>query len=109
METKDVVVLSTVSRTPDGQGEYPRFVKVEYGAEFQSQAFKDLTYQRSGPLDFIRPRKHVENAFLESCNGLLRDECLNVHPFASLAQAQAIIEASLLDHNQRAHIVRSGT
>ena len=53
------------------------------------------------PLDFIRPGKPVENAFIESCNGRLRDECLNVHQFASLAEAQAIIEAWRCDYNQR--------
>jgi putative transposase len=35
-------------------------------------------------LDFIRPGKPVENAFIESFNGRLHDECLNVHQFASL-------------------------
>jgi putative transposase len=44
-------------------------------------------------LDYIRPGKPVENAFIESFNGRLRDECLNVHQFASLAEAQAILEA----------------
>ena len=43
----------------------------------------------------------MENAFIESFNGRLRDECLNVHQFASLAEAQIIIEAWRLDYNQR--------
>jgi putative transposase len=41
----------------------------------------------------------VENAFIESFNGRRRDECLNVHPFASLAEAQVIIEAWRMDYN----------
>ena len=52
-------------------------------------------------LDFIRPGKPVENAFIESFNGRLRDECLNVHQFESLADAQAKIEAWRIDYNQR--------
>ena len=52
-------------------------------------------------LDFIRPGKPIENAFIESFNGRLRDECLNVHQFASIADAQARIEAWRLDYNQR--------
>ena len=52
-------------------------------------------------IDFIRPGKPVENAFIESFNGRLRDECLNVHQFASLAEAQAIIEAWRVDYNIR--------
>lgn len=43
----------------------------------------------------------VENAFIESFNGRLRDECLNVHQFTSMAEAQRIIEAWRLDYNQR--------
>ena len=54
---------------------------------------EDWAYRRSVQLDFIRPRKPVENAFIESFNGRLRDECVNVHQFTSLAESQAIIEA----------------
>jgi putative transposase len=43
----------------------------------------------------------MENAFIESFNGRLRDECLNVHQFTSLAEAQALIEAWGGDYKQR--------
>jgi putative transposase len=43
----------------------------------------------------------VENAFIEAFNGRLRDECLNVHQFTSLADAQTKIEAWRVDYNQR--------
>lgn len=62
---------------------------------------EDWAYRRSVHLDFIRPGKPVENAFIESFNGRLRDECLNVHQFASLGEAQAIIEAWRMDDNHR--------
>jgi putative transposase len=74
---------------------------VDHGTEFQSRALEDWAYRRSVQLDFIRPGKPVENAFIESFNGRLRDECLNVHQFTSLAEAQIIIEAWRLDYNQR--------
>jgi len=46
----------------------------------------------------------VENAFIESFNGRLRDECLNVHSFESIAHAQALIEEWRHDYNdQRPH------
>jgi putative transposase len=79
----------------------PRSITVDHGTEFQSRAFEDWAYRRGVPLDFIRPGKPVENAFIESFNGRLRDECLNVHQFASLAEAQTIIETWRLDYNQR--------
>ena len=50
---------------------------------------------------FIRPGKPVDNAYIESFNGRLRDECMNVHQFTSLAEAKAIIEAWRVDYNQR--------
>ena len=56
-------------------------------------------YCRGVQLDFIRPGKPVENSFIESFNGRLRDECLNVHQFTSLAEAQITIEAWRVDYN----------
>lgn len=43
----------------------------------------------------------MENAFIESSNGRLRDECLNVHQFLSIDDAKAKIEAWRVDYNQR--------
>jgi len=74
---------------------------MDHGTEFQSRALEDWAYRRGVQLDFIGPGKPGENAFIESFNGRLRDECLNVHQFASLAEAQAIIEAWRCDYNQR--------
>jgi putative transposase len=44
-------------------------------------------------LDFIRPGKPVENAFIESFNGRLRDECLNANVFGSTVEAQRVLDA----------------
>lgn len=52
-------------------------------------------------LDFIRSDKPVENAFIESFNGRLRDECLSVREFAWIAEAQGIIETWRIEENQR--------
>jgi len=79
----------------------PRSITVDHGPEFQSRALEDWAYRRGVQLDFIRPGKPIENAFIESFNGRLRDECLNVHQFACIADAQARIEAWRLDYNQR--------
>ena len=79
----------------------PRSITVDHGTEFQSRALEDWAYRRGVQLDFIRPGKPVENAFIESFNGRLRDECLNIHQFATLAQAQAVIEVWRCDYNQQ--------
>jgi putative transposase len=78
----------------------PRSITVDHGTEFTSRALEDWAYSRGVQLDFIHPGKPVENAFIESFNGRLRDECLNVHQFESLADARAKIEAWRLDYNQ---------
>jgi putative transposase len=78
----------------------PRSITVDHGTEFMSRALEDWAYRRGVQLDFIRPGKPVENAFIESFNGRLRDECLNVHQFLSVTDAQAKIEAWRLDYNQ---------
>jgi len=79
----------------------PRSITVDDGTEFQSRALEDWAYRRGVQLDFIRPGKPVENAFIEAFNGRLRDECLNVYQFASMADAQSKIEAWRIDYNQR--------
>jgi putative transposase len=79
----------------------PRSITVDHDTKFQSRALEEWAYRRGAQLDVIRPGKPVENAFIESFNGRLRDECLNVHQFSSLTEAQHIIEAWRLDYNQR--------
>jgi putative transposase len=55
-------------------------------------------------LDFIRPGKPVENGLIESFNGRLRDECLNVTEFTTLEHAQAVLATWQHDYNhQRPH------
>jgi putative transposase len=50
-------------------------------------------------LHFIEPGKPNQNAYVESFNSRLRDECLNEHWFLSLAEAQDTVEAWRLDYN----------
>ncbi len=78
----------------------PRSITVDHGTECQSRALEEWAFRQGVQLDFIRPGKPVENAFIESFNGRWRDECLNIHQFRSLEEARAIIEAWRLDYNQ---------
>jgi putative transposase len=55
---------------------------------------------------FSRPGEPTDNAFIETFNGSFRDECLNLHWFKSIAEAQAIIECWRCDYNEsRPHMV----
>jgi integrase-like protein len=51
-------------------------------------------------LEFIRPGKPVENSYIESFNGRLRDECLNVETFFDLSDVREKLARRRLDYNQ---------
>ena len=67
----------------------PEAISVDNGTEFVSKAMDAWAYAHGVRLDFIRLGRPVENAFIESFNGRLRDECLNSHVFGNVAEAQA--------------------
>jgi putative transposase len=77
----------------------PRSITVDHGTEFTSRALDDWAYRRGVLLDFIRPGKPVENGYIESFNGKLRDECLNANQFLSIDDARSKIEAWRTDYN----------
>ena len=72
---------------------------MDHGPEFTSSALDKWAYDNKVTLDFIRPGKPIENAYIESFNGRLRDECLNDHVFASLRDAKKKVEAWRVDYN----------
>ena len=56
-------------------------------------------YHYGVQLDFSRPGKPTDNCYVETFNGSVRDECLNVHWFETLEDARAKIEAWRIDYN----------
>jgi putative transposase len=78
----------------------PRTIRVDNGPEFISKALDRWAYENGVTLDFSRPGKPTDNAFVESFNGRLRDECLNTHWFLSLEDARAKIDAWRRDYNE---------
>lgn len=82
------------------RGSYPSRLVLDNGPECTSKALDQWAYQRGVELAFIRPGKPIENCFIESFNGRLRDECLNIHWFLSLDDARRRIEAWRLDYNR---------
>jgi putative transposase len=63
----------------------PSAIRVDNGPEFVSKALDRWAYANGVTLDFSRPGKPTDNAYVESFNGRLRDKCLNAHWFLSLA------------------------
>ncbi|MCB1306189.1 MAG: transposase, partial [Leptospiraceae bacterium] len=70
----------------------PASITVDNGSEFAGKDLDAWAYWRKLQLDFITPGKPVENAYIESFNGRLRDECLNASLFYSVADAALKIE-----------------
>jgi putative transposase len=71
-----------------------------YGSEFTGRHFDAWAYQQQIRLDFIRPGRPVENAFIESFNGRLRDECLNAHWWRDLDEARQAFQDWRRDYNE---------
>ncbi len=93
-----------VARVLDAIGEirgYPQTIVMDNGTELTSLAMACWARDRKVRLHFIQPGKPTQNAFIESFNGRLRDECLNENEFSSLAHARSIIETWRLDYNER--------
>ncbi len=77
----------------------PELITVDNGPEFAGRIQDAWAYAHGVGLHFIDPGKPVQNAYIESFNGRLRDECLNEHWFMSLPAARSIIETWRGDYN----------
>jgi putative transposase len=78
----------------------PARVFVDNGSEFSGRLLDLWAYRHHVHIDFSRPGKPTDNCFVESFNGALRDECLNLHWFESIDEAKAKIEAWRIEYNE---------
>ena len=83
-----MMVAQALERAKAERGKLPASITVDNGTEFCSRALEAWVTSHDVQLCFIRPGRPVENGFIESFNGRLRDECLNVEWFVSLADAR---------------------
>jgi len=93
-------VAAALQRVVDVHGA-PKIITVDNGSEFYSRAMDAFAYKNGIQLDFIDPGKPVQNAFIESFNGRLRDECLNAELFFTLDDAKKKLEAWRVDYNTK--------
>jgi putative transposase len=83
---------------------YPKMIVLDNGPEMCSLAMLRWAADRRVRLHFIAPGKPVQNAFIESFNGRLRDECLNEHDFASISEVHAVLASWQARYNcERPH------
>lgn len=78
----------------------PKYLFADNGAEFTGHLVDLWAYHHGTRIDFSRPGKPTDNAFIETFNGSLRDECLNIHWFETIAEARRLIEAWRIDYNE---------
>jgi putative transposase len=96
-------VVRVLERIAEQRG-YPQVLRIDNGPEFRGSAVATWAAQHGVELVFTAPGKPTHNGYIESFNGKLRDECLNMQWFLSLAEARDVLEAWRDDYNwQRPH------
>jgi putative transposase len=71
-------VVGVLERLAETRG-LPEVITIDNGPEFASRILDEWAYRKGVKLNFIRPGKPIENAYIESFNGRFRDECLNTN------------------------------
>jgi putative transposase len=78
----------------------PAVIRSDNGKEFTGKAMLTWSTRQGVTLRLIEPGKPNQNAYVESFNGRLRDECLNEHWFTSLLHARSLIEIWRREYNE---------
>jgi putative transposase len=92
-------VKRVLERLGSGRG-LPAVIQSDNGPEFTGRVLDQWAYERGVKLQFIEPGKPIQNAFIESFNSRLREECLNEHVFLSLDDARGKIERWRTEYNR---------
>ena len=79
----------------------PAVIRTDNGPEFIGKAMLNWAHRTGVQLKLIEPGKPNQNAYVESFNGRLRDECLNEHWFTSLVHAKQVIEDWRREYNEQ--------
>lgn len=94
-----VRVARVLDHVIEERGRTPAAIVMDNGPELTSKALDQWAYSRGVRLHFIDPGKPIQNCFVESFNGRLRDECLNEHWFTSIYDARQTVETWRVDYN----------
>jgi putative transposase len=83
-------LIAELDRLASDRGNYPTVLRCDNGPELACGAMSDWSAGRVA-LHFIPPGEPWRNGYVESFNSRIRDECLNINSFWSLAQARVVI------------------
>ena len=89
---KGIDVVEELSRICTIEGCKPVRIQCDNGTEFVSKDVDLWAYSNGVTMDFSRPGKPTDNAYIEAFNGRFRAECLNAHWFLTLDDARQKIE-----------------
>jgi putative transposase len=92
-------VVEIINTIKSARNAVPKRIQVDNGSEFISKALDKWAYENNVTMDYSRPGKPTDNPFIESFNGSFRDECLNIHWFLSLEDAQEKIDIWRTEYN----------
>ena len=91
--------VTVLERLVARRGRAPTFLRMDNGPELTANALRDWCRFSGSGTAYIEPGSPWENPFIESFNGKLRDELLNVKAFESLLEAQVLAEDFRLEYN----------
>ena len=91
--------VDTLERLICERGRAPEFIRCDNGPELTANALRDWCRFSGTGASYIDPGSPWQNAYVESFGGRLRDECLGVELFATLLEAQVVIEDWRIDYN----------
>lgn len=94
------VMLTRIMDRLSQQRGYPQVIRTDNGKEFCGKAMVTWCHDHGVNLRLIEPGKPNQNAYVESFNGRLRDECLNEHWFLNLLHAKVLIETWRKEYNE---------
>ncbi len=92
-------VVQVLERPAEIRG-LPEVMTIDNGPEFTGKVLDECAYRKGVKLNFIRPGKPIENTYIESFNGRLRDECLYENWFLNISHAKEVIETRRIDYNE---------
>ncbi len=101
-------VIQSLERLTQWRGK-PKAIRCDNGPEYISQALRDWAQASDIEIKYIQPGKPTQNAYIERFNRTVRQECLDLHLFESVEQAQDITTQWLWTYNnERPHFALGG-
>jgi len=91
--------IAVLERIVDSTGRRPQHLRMDNGPELTANGLRDWCRFSKTEMSFIEPGSPWQNPFVESFNGKLRDELLNLEAFETLLEAKVLAEDFRIDYN----------